>query len=140
MRSVGFTGTRAELPREQWNTLSATLADRNLGEQFHSGQCVGADEEAHHLAVAYGYRTHVWPPINRKFRAHYKGDVMHTAMTYGNRNLAIVQHADILIACPPGAEQDWPRSGTWMTVRIARKLGVPRIIIRQDGSVDRDGG
>lgn len=140
MSAVGFTGTRGDLPYGQRLTLTQLLAEHFFtGRLFHSGDCVNGDEFAHHEATEIGYRTHVWPPLNRKFRAYCNGDVMHRPMMYQNRNLAIVQHSDILLACPPGTEADWPRSGTWMTVRIARRLGVPRIIINPDGTVDHDG-
>lgn len=47
------------------------------------------------------------------------------AHPYRPRNLLLVQYADELEALPEGPEKAHPRSGTWMTVRIAHDHGVP---------------
>jgi hypothetical protein len=52
------------------------------------------------------------------------------------RNLTIVQHSDIVIVTPK-EDDEVQRSGTWATVRRARKLR--RLIkhIRLDGTFDQ---
>jgi hypothetical protein len=51
-----------------------------------------------------------------------------------SRNHDIVDETELLIACP-GELAEAVRSGTWATVRYARKLGRPIVIFWPDGSV-----
>lgn len=142
MTAVGFTGTRGDLPFVQFDALIDVLAELDTDdtvETFHFGVCVGSDIAAAQVARNMGWRVHGWPPINQKFRAPLdRRGVNHAPMGYAQRNLMIVQHADTMLACPAGPEEAWPRSGTWQTVRIARRLAVPTLIIWPDGSTTHD--
>lgn len=51
------------------------------------------------------------------------------------RNHRIVDACDVLIACPKDAQEQL-RSGTWATVRYARKQGKRVIVITPDGTVE----
>lgn len=53
------------------------------------------------------------------------------------RNKDIVESTDVLLACPKGPEE--LRSGTWSTVRLARKQGKRVVIFWPDGSVTEEG-
>lgn len=50
------------------------------------------------------------------------------------RNRTIVDECEVLVACPAGPEVT--RSGTWSTIRYARRIGRPVVIIYPDGSVE----
>jgi predicted Rossmann fold nucleotide-binding protein DprA/Smf involved in DNA uptake len=54
------------------------------------------------------------------------------------RNRIIVDGCDVLLAAPSGAERDNPRSGTWMTVRYARKRRKRIVIVWPDGTTTEE--
>lgn len=115
----------------------ATLAARvmcHLTGWWHHGDCVGADESSHALAVAYDLRTCIHPPSDPKLRAWCSGDLVLQERGYIERNHDIVHDTCRLIAAPHEFEEQ-QRSGTWATIRYARKLGRLIIIILPDGSV-----
>jgi outer membrane protein insertion porin family len=64
--------------------------------------------------------------------------VITTTVTPLDRNRAIVDSCDVLIACPKGPEEQ--RSGTWATVRYARKQKKRIVIIWPDGEVTEEKG
>jgi hypothetical protein len=55
-----------------------------------------------------------------------------------DRNRAIVDASDLLIACPPVAVEE-PRSRTWVAIRYARRVGKMVMIVYPDGTVDAGG-
>lgn len=126
---IGFTGTQ-EIPASYQIQMLAEkleeLADgRDKGTYFlHHGDCIGADSIAHSLASSAGYEIIVHPPINPVKRAFCKG--YHLQMPprgYLDRNRDIVDASECLLAVPKGYEE--VRSGTWSTVRYAKKVGKP---------------
>jgi hypothetical protein len=97
---------------------------------FHHGDCVGADAEAHVIATVLGFETVVHPPKNEKLRAFCKGDLILEPRDYLARNHQIIDATDLLFAVPDGPETK--RSGTWSTIRYARKVAEPnttRVVI-----------
>jgi hypothetical protein len=142
---VGFTGTRLGVSARQGYALLAVLAElKNDGAVwFHHGDCIGADFDSHVSARGLGYKIHVHPPEDSKYRASVSDyDAIESVAPYMIRNQAIVDTCAILIACP--AQLPYPfgvrpiRSGTWSTVAKARKKGIPRIIVYADGTVERE--
>jgi hypothetical protein len=129
---IGFTGTRRGMSAAQVLTLWRLL-DRPRRRTFHHGDCIGADSEAHDVAVAYGYRIHIHPPIDAKYRAGRYANEYSEPLDYLARDRAIVDSVSLLIAAPAGPEIR--RSGTWVTVRYARALAVELVVIMPDGSV-----
>lgn len=135
---VGFTGTRQRLTEQQVCTLEREL-QKLFGEgyhTFHHGDCVGADELAHSLAVRLGFRTEVHPPNKSEYQAHCEGDVVHTPKPYMQRNQDIVNASDILVATPKGPTEH--RSGTWATINMARRADLGIIIIKSSGGTHKE--
>lgn len=130
---VGFTGTRDGMTDEQTKQLKRVLADLNSG-CFHHGDCLGADSEGHDIADALMYDTHVHPPVSGTHRAFRKGSFEEPSLDYLARNKQIVNMTSLLIAAPSGPEE--LRSGTWSTIRYARKLSRPVVICWPDGTLD----
>ena len=91
--------------------------------EFHHGDCVGADAEAHAIADENNAYIVVHPPSNPKSRAFVEGyGVRLLPRPYLERNHAIVDSTDLLIATPKQTFEV-RRSGTWATVRYARDIG-----------------
>jgi hypothetical protein len=136
MISFGFTGTRQGIAAEQKSALRNFL-DGGAGE-FHHGDCIGADSEAHDIADACGYGIILHPPTNYSERAwrEVPRHMMRPERPYLDRNRNIVRETASLIAAPAEPEEQL-RSGTWSTVRFARKQGKPVFLILPDGTVRR---
>ncbi len=130
----GFTGTRRGMTAEQKDVLRYFLTGGS-GE-FHHGDCIGADSEAHDIADECGYGIIIHPPNNYKERAWREVPLhmMRPELPYMARNREIVSETIALIAAPAEMEEH-PRGGTWSTVRFARKQGRAVILILPNGSV-----
>lgn len=123
----GFTGTQEGMTERQQKTLILLLKDMK-NHVFHHGDCVGADEQAHFIAERCGLYIWIHPPINNNKRAFCESDTILPAKEYIDRNHDIVDACDILIAAPKTLSEGL-RSGTWATIRYARKNSIPCIIL-----------
>jgi hypothetical protein len=132
-RSVGVTGTRKGLTAVQKEAVKILLSDLKAEELQH-GDCVGADAEIHSLAEALGLRIVIHTPSDTKRRAHCRSDHIEPPKPYLARDRAIVDATALLIATPAEQHGERLRSGTWTTVRYARKAGKRIIIVRPDGT------
>lgn len=122
---VGFTGTQRGLSAMQSGLLVPFLTSHlsiDWHVEFHHGQCVGADEQAARIAKALGYWIVSHPPINRYKMSSVHADEMRPAKEFLVRNHQIVDEVDVLVAAPQTDEEQL-RSGTWATIRYARKEG-----------------
>lgn len=131
---LGFTGTSAGMSAYQRLALLKILEQGDVGE-FHHGDCVGADAEAHDIADSMDISIVIHPPTDTRHRAYKtpKGDDWGDMMwlppkPYLERNHDIVDACDKLIAAPK-EDTEQLRSGTWATVRYARKVGKPVVIL-----------
>jgi hypothetical protein len=127
---IGFTGTQAGMT--PWQKARLALHIRHLlglgAEQvyFHHGLCIGADAEAHAIfrELCPGGRVIGHPPENTSKMAKFDpGDFyeMRAPKPYLDRNRDIVDETTHLIGTP---KEDGPvlRSGTWSTIRYAKKM------------------
>lgn len=139
----GFTGTREGMTRRQREAVFALLADRlnhmTMGETrfadwFHHGCCVGADEQAHELARRLELLTEGHPPVDQSRMALLICDRMNRPRSFMRRNYEIVQSVVEVIAAPRGMHEEPRHSGTWATVRLARRAGRLVSICYPDGS------
>jgi hypothetical protein len=119
---VGITGTRLGISIKAIHKLEDTLIELQATE-LHHGDCCGADSQAHDVAKRLDIRVVGHPPLKAELRAFRKFDEERPAKDYLVRNRDIVNEVEHLIALPDGPERT--RSGTWSTVRYARKLGKP---------------
>lgn len=130
---VGFTGTQRGMTEAQWSTLWGLLVVRAPGD-FHEGDCIGADEQAAKGARLAGFRIIGHPPINSSKRAFFPTDEEWPPAEYLARNKTIVNRSQEMIATPGDFEEQL-RSGTWSTIRYARRVGCPCHVILPDGRV-----
>lgn len=122
---IGFTGTQDGMTARQQKSLRIILACLFEPESWFShGDCIGADEQAHHIAKQIGYKIDIHPPKDPKKRAFCSGeDISHEPKDYLDRNKYIVDgivDGGVLIATPKTKREEL-RSGTWSTVRYARR-------------------
>lgn len=125
---VGFTGTRDGMTDDQRQTLYKLLkriVDRCKTQPvFHHGDCIGADEQAHSIARELGFHIVVHPPDDDSRRAFCQGDETRPPDWYTNRNQDIVNESSLMFAGPK-SKREYLRSGTWSTVRFARRRHKP---------------
>jgi hypothetical protein len=98
MTKIGFTGTQDGMTLTQKSTLR-DLLDGGSGE-FHHGDCIGADSEAHDIAILCGYTVVLHPPRNPAKRAWHDvpQHLMRAKKAYLARNKDIVTETASLIA------------------------------------------
>ena len=133
---VGITGTRDGMTLRQLVTLERMLEEMGPPKELHHGDCVGVDAEAHETAETLEIKNIViHPPDVSTHRAFCRSEFVRPERPYLTRNREMVREIDVLIVIPKG-DKETRRSGTWATVRYARKRGVDVRIIFPDGSVE----
>ena len=138
LTSLGFSGTQNGMSIHQkdgvWSILQAFQP-----REVHHGDCVGSDEEFHNLCIDFVPRPaiHVHPPDNPNRRAFCIEDFIYPEKSYMERNDDIVLYSHALVATPKGTEVRIG-SGTWATIRRARKKGIPIYIIYPDGRFEQE--
>jgi len=128
---VGFTGTRNGMTTEQKADLRALLLLlRTEGcQEFHHGDAIGADEQAACIAKDVGFFIVCHPgyppnhPEETKYRAFTTfNDEVRDPKPLIARDRDIVDETERMVAAPVSEDEEI-RSGTWTTVRYARKQG-----------------
>jgi predicted Rossmann fold nucleotide-binding protein DprA/Smf involved in DNA uptake len=128
--TVGFTGTRSANHRDA-GKIADILAELSPDSTVVTGACVGVDMFVAAIARRLGMKVHTVVPadrsrVGRLWRQNCTTfEEMPPGTDYRDRNERIVALSDRVIAIPE-APEDAPesrRSGTWMTVRIARRAG-----------------
>ncbi len=122
MTDVGFTGTQHGLTDYQQRWLRNHFKDNKDIGWLHHGDCIGADAEAHVLAMMAGILIHKHPPLDDTKQAHMTSAYMveEEPEEYLRRNVNIVRATEYLIAMP-AHHSEVRRSGTWATIRSARR-------------------
>ena len=137
---LGFTGTRDGLTVEQARTIDGLLEDWSPARLVHGG-APGADVETHSLARALRIPVDVYPAPDGPVPLTVVLDddvTLHPPAPPLDRNRTIVAVSDRLLAAPRRPVEEL-RSGTWATIRYARRRGIPIVIVRPDGICIQDG-
>ena len=127
---IGFTGTRngmLSMQRKKFDIDLDMVQEHSLdpfANEFHHGDCVGADADGHDVADEHNFHIVIHPPVKNDLRAWKDGDEVREPNTYFARNRNIVNETDILYACPP-TDEELKKGGTWYTINYARKVGKP---------------
>lgn len=136
---LAFTGTQEGMTDPQKLAVWYFIIEHRPTVVRH-GDCIGADADFHKIATdlrslylhLMDLKIEIHPPIRADKRALCEGaNKWHDPQPYLMRNHVMVETSDVLIATPGGPEV--MRSGTWATIRYARKIGTPRYIVMPDG-------
>jgi hypothetical protein len=138
--NIGITGTRFGLAVPQSKGLFEVLRRLFVPDSvLHHGDCKGVDEQGAALARSMGYELCSHPPSDDKLRAFVPSRFLMWPLPYMERNRAIVLQSSVLVACPD-SQVETLRSGTWSTVRIARELVLPVVLVFPDGRASLEVG
>lgn len=135
MKTVGFTGTRNGMSKEQHAKVLEIL--ESLPELTHAvhGDCIGADEDFHNICADLGLEINIRPCTFENMRANCDGTEVAEPKRPMQRNRDIVAGADIMLACPPNYTKIKSGSGTWATIGFAKRSKKPMYIIFPDGTI-----
>lgn len=140
-RHLAFTGTKDGITKAQQLELHRQLC-RFRDDGFlwmHNGDCVGADYEAANIWYGYNGYVQLHPPIKEGYRANFsKARVVCETRDYLVRDKHMVECSELLIATPKGFAEEMRGSGTWATIRYARKLRLRRLIIYPNGITENE--
>jgi hypothetical protein len=137
---IGFSGSSQEdMTFDQKNNFLVTMSEINQEFfiiEFHHGDCIKADAGAHKLVQIYFPHVKIvkHPPEDSKKRAFCEGGICLPKKPYLVRNHDIVDDTQRMI-CTPDGESEELRSGTWATIRYAKKQNKKVYIIVPDGNV-----
>jgi hypothetical protein len=136
-RTFAVTGSQTQTVDIQCNKAYYFLADlRDKYVWLRAGDCVGRDYQVSWMWKNFGGYVHGHPPLNSAKRTFFPFDTQEDPLPYLERNKKMVDNSELLLALPIGVET--LRSGTWSTVRYARKLGKPIVIIWPTGSITKE--
>lgn len=126
---IGFTGNREGLNEDQTAKILELLSQyTNYIIHIYHGDCLGADTDFHKLCVDFKNNNTtemvitIMPPDKNVMRGFNNGDILMKPKPYLERNNDIVINSDIIIGCPLDKNNEILRSGTWSTIRKARKM------------------
>lgn len=132
---IGFTGTREGMSEYQRRQFCVELLKRLEEEpesELHHGGCRGADREAHAFAALFACPNIVHPGSDTILpdQVQITSSLIMPAKPNLVRNHDIVDTCEVLIAAP-FTDEEQLRSGTWATIRYARKQGKEVVILRR---------
>ena len=135
---IGFTGTLEGLTKSQGGSFIQLVEFLGITE-FEHGDALGADCESHNILldnnILKSDNIFKRPCYILNKRAFTKeGSLLEEPIAPIERNHKIVNEIEILIGCPKGFEEEL-RSGTWATIRYAKKTNKLTYIIYPDGSI-----
>ncbi len=128
---IGFTGTREGMTQHQKEQFVLKMFEL-LPTEFHHGDCEGADAEAHDIVREFlpKVKIVVYPPLSFRRRAMKQGDVTMEPEAYIKRDYRIVDSVDFIIGAPK-TDTEQIRSGSWTTIRYARKTNKAHTVLNR---------
>ena len=130
MNLIAFTGTQQGMTDDQMQRLRhylTTLHRTASATGFIHGDCIGADEQFHHLVLeVFGdparLLIHIYPANIPGKRAYCNSRHIADPRPPLVRNKQMVDLCDLLLVAPR-VMQEQQRSGTWATYRYAKRRG-----------------
>jgi hypothetical protein len=137
MTVISFTGTRDGMTTSQAARVGLLLFKAfEPGDEFHHGDCIGADDEAARIAKGIGYLVVAHPGSLEHARAHSPANDLELEPKHPlDRNDDLVLVATTHLIAAPKETREVLRSGTWATIRRGRKRGLVVPIVGPAGSL-----
>lgn len=133
---LGVTGSRSGITSRQSKWLNEFFDDNDISRLLH-GDCEGADEAADTIAMKHGVKRWAMPGTDAlgrsPYRAYCAAEYIAEPRLYQVRNQYIVDNCELLVALPKSVER--VRSGTWATIRYARRVHRQHFIIYPNGVI-----
>ncbi len=141
--SIGFAGSKRGTTLKQRDRVREILG--KLHEEYgaikgHFGDCIGSDTEFRNLCRIFGREKVVLvshPPKDTRWRAFCEADETREEKPFLERYRDIVNESNLLIVTPKNQSGEILKSGTWATIRYARKKGKKVFVIRPDGKIEQ---
>lgn len=132
---LGFTGSRNKPNNNVYENLQKFIIEnKNKIIEAHHGDCIGSDKIFDNEIKKYGIKTIIHPPNINNYRSFCSYDEIKSPMSFLKRNKNIVDSSNILIALPP-TDHEIIRSGSWQTIRYARKKNKKIYIFYPNGNI-----
>ena len=143
MSYLGFTGTRKGLTPPQMEAVVKWFnSTGDVFTGFLHGCAIGADawmakfiRNQDRYIPLYAYPCNISDQTSHD--AIKISDSVYEAEPPLKRNRTIVDYCNTLLACPADMQEE-QRSGTWATIRYARKSGKPIVIVWPDGTLTKE--
>lgn len=128
------------MTREQYSTMEDLVVARwyrRYPMVGHHGLCVGADESFNDMCRSVLMCKVVGHPgpAPTELESYRYVDDRRPRAPYLARNSHIVRDCQVIIAAPRTATEEM-RSGTWQTVRLARRAGKQLIVVMPEGTIN----
>jgi hypothetical protein len=125
-QKVGFTGSRHGCDVQALEATLIKLSSAANITEFHHGDCVGADADAHKVVQKVLPKTKIviHPPLVDVLRAFCEGGTVLDRKSYLERNRDIVDAVDFIIAAPKKDSK-----GTLYTMNYAKRKKVPVLLV-----------
>jgi hypothetical protein len=135
---IAFTGTREGMSNRQTEAFTeligafANVIAEGYQTIFVHGGCDGADIKTRDITLSMNHSICVecFPGDESQHKKNSLciSQVVHPIMPYLWRNKKMVNMGGLLVAAPLSMNEE-NRSGTWSTIRYARKINKPCIIL-----------
>jgi hypothetical protein len=124
---VGITASRYGITMRQ---EAGFVAICSVATELHHGNCVGGDVQLVRVLMRHNKACRLigHPGNSPEWQAQIESDEEFAPKPNLDRNADIVEWCDVLVAAPQSLTEKL-RSGTWATIRMARKAGKPVIIL-----------
>lgn len=132
---AGFVGSKTGMTSQQRFALEGLLKKMAYDiEEFHHGDSLGSDEQAHYIASSLGFKIVIHPPNNPIKRAFCKSKIILKEFEPRERIKHLVDSVDILIATLSKISLMYPNtSDTVFAINYAKKKSKQVYLIYPNG-------
>lgn len=122
------------------NQIQASIREHTEARlEAHHGDALGADTQFHAICQEVSVAVVIHPSLDTTDRAFNEGaQEERPPQKFRQQSRSIVDSCDVLLAVPDGFKERLRGSGTWMTVRVARKAEKHIILCFPDGNCEID--
>ena len=136
---ISFTGTQDGMNvTQKTNVIKLIKAQKAKITKAVHGDCIGADTDFHNIMsdiFVMNDLIEIHPCTATSKRAYNKAPKIYEPIAPLDRNRIMVQRAHLVIGTP-GTDSEILRSGTWMSIRYAKKMVRPLVIFYPGGAIE----